>query len=76
MVPRKEDNPNVPISPKEIAEQVSLVAQIGITSVHLHARADDGNPEFKKNRFEKIIELIKQKNPEMVICVTTSGRIV
>jgi uncharacterized protein (DUF849 family) len=76
MIPRKEDNANVPISPKEIAEQVSLVAQIGITSVHLHARADNGDPEFMKNRFERIIELIKQKNPEMVICVTTSGRTV
>jgi len=52
------------------------VSQIGITSVHLHARSDDGNPEYKKARFEKTIELIKNFNPEMVICVTTSGRTV
>jgi len=74
MVPQKSDNPNVPISPEEIAEQVSAVAKIGITSVHLHARDDEGNPEYKKTVFEKTIDLIKQENPEMVICVTTSGR--
>ena len=76
MVPQKADTPHIPITPEEIAEQVNLVSQIGITSVHLHARSDDGNPEYRKARFEKTIELIKNNNPEMVICVTTSGRTV
>jgi len=74
MVPQKVDTPNVPITPEEIAEQVTLAAQIGITSVHLHARKDDGSPESRRGRFEKTIELIKNSNPELVICVTTSGR--
>ena len=74
MVPQKSDTPHIPITPEEIAEQVNLVAQVGITSVHLHARSDDGSPEYKKNRFEKTIELIKNSNPDLVICVTTSGR--
>lgn len=74
MVPQKSQTPHVPISPKEIAEQVHLAAQVGITSVHLHARDEDGNPEWKKENFEKTIELIKNSNPELVICITTSGR--
>jgi len=76
MVPRKSDTPHIPITPVEIAEQVKLAAQLGITSVHLHARNDAGDPEFKRDRFEKTIELIKNSNPELVICVTTSGRVV
>ena len=76
MVPQKADTPHIPITPEEIAEQVHQVSQIGITSVHLHARSDDGNPEYRKSRFEKTIELIKNTNPDMVICVTTSGRTV
>jgi uncharacterized protein (DUF849 family) len=76
MMPQKSDNPSIPISPAEIAEQVDLVAQVGITSVHLHARTDDGSPEYRKAKFEKIIELIKNSNPDLVICVTTSGRTV
>jgi 3-keto-5-aminohexanoate cleavage enzyme len=76
MVPRKSDTPHIPITPEEVAEQVTLASQVGITSVHLHARKDDGTPEYKRDRFEKTIELIKNSNPELVICVTTSGRTV
>ena len=76
MVPQKSDTPHIPITPIEIAEQVNLAAELGITSVHLHARSDDGSPEYLKERFEKTIELIKNSNPELVICVTTSGRVI
>ena len=76
MVPSKADTQYIPISPVEIAEQVNLAAQLGITSVHLHARKDDGTPEYLRARFEKTIELIKKTNPELIICVTTSGRVV
>lgn len=76
MVPQKSDTPHIPISPQEIAEQVNLVSQIGITSVHLHARNEDGSPAWERKNFERTIELIKDKNPELVICVTTSGRTV
>ena len=67
MVPQKSDTPHIPISPQEIAEQVNLVSQIGITSVHLHARNEDGSPAWERKNFERTIELIKDKNPELVI---------
>lgn len=76
MVPQKSDTPHIPLSPLEIAKQVNLVAEIGITSVHLHARNEDGSPAWERENFEKTIELIKNKNPELIICVTTSGRTV
>jgi len=74
MVPQKSDIRHIPITPEEIAEQVNLVSQVGITSVHLHARSDDGSPEYRKARFERTIELIRNTIPDLVICVTTSGR--
>jgi len=76
MVPQKSDTPHIPLSPLEIAKQVNLVAEIGITSVHLHSRNEDGSPAWERENFEKTIELIKNKNPELIICVTTSGRTV
>ena len=76
MVPQKSETQHIPITPREIAEQVNQVAQIGITSVHLHARNDDGSPAWERARFEKTIELIKNTNPDLVICITTSGRTV
>jgi len=74
MVPQKSDTRHIPITPEEIAEQVFLVSQVGITSVHLHARSDDGTAEYRKERFERTIELIRNTNPDLVLCVTTSGR--
>jgi uncharacterized protein (DUF849 family) len=75
MVPQKSDSPFVPISAEEIVTQVREVADLGITSVHLHARDDQGRPVWEKSYFADIIRGIRETNPELVICVTTSGRI-
>ena len=73
MVPQKSDTPHIPISHQEIAKQVSLVSEIGITSVHLHARNDDGSPAWERRSFEKTIELIKNSNPELIIVLRPPG---
>ncbi len=75
MVPRKEQNANVPISPNEIITQIlEIYEDFGLTSVHIHARREDQSPAWEKVYFEKIIEGIRNSAPEIVICVTTSGR--
>ncbi len=74
MVPRRSDSRFVPISPEEISEQVLECASIGITSVHLHARAEDEEPAWEKEYFAEIIARIRVDRPDIVICVTTSGR--
>ena len=48
MVPSKEDNPAVPISPDEIAEDAERCVQAGASIVHLHARDGDGRPTWRK----------------------------
>jgi len=75
MLSRKEQNLNVPISPDEIVSQVlEIYKEIGLTSVHIHARREDQSPAWERSYFEKIIEGIRNSAPEIVICVTTSGR--
>lgn len=75
MVPIKEQNPNVPISASEIICQILEIYQnIGLTSVHIHARREDQSPAWERSYFERIIEGIRNSAPEIVICVTTSGR--
>jgi uncharacterized protein (DUF849 family) len=75
MVPRKDQNPNVPISPDEIVSQaLEVYEEIGLTSVHIHARREDQSPAWERMYFERIIEEIRNSAPEIVICVTTSGR--
>ena len=75
MVPRKEQNRTVPITPSEIVSQVLVIYdELGITSVHIHARREDQSPAWERTYFEKIIEGIRYSAPELVLCVTTSGR--
>ncbi|HEY6256183.1 MAG TPA: 3-keto-5-aminohexanoate cleavage protein, partial [Xanthobacteraceae bacterium] len=40
----KKDNPAIPISPKEIAEEVVRCAGVGASIAHIHARQPDGSP--------------------------------
>ena len=48
MIPTKEMAPHVPVTVEEIIEQVLAAAEIGITSVHLHARdPKTGIPTYK-----------------------------
>jgi 3-keto-5-aminohexanoate cleavage enzyme len=75
MLPSKKDTPYVPINPDEIIEDVRRAYMIGITMVHLHARDEEGRPTHKKDIYARIIEGIRSFAPDLIICVSTSGRI-
>lgn len=75
MIPTKEMTPHVPVSIQEIIEDVHKAYELGITKVHLHAReSDTGVPTYKKEIYAGIIEGIRNYAPELVICVSLSGR--
>jgi len=75
MIPTKEMTPFVPVSVSEIVEDVHLASEIGITMVHLHARDPISQvPTYKKSIYGKIIEGIRKYAPDLVICVSLSGR--
>lgn len=75
MIPTKKINPHTPISANEIVEDVHEAFEIGITTVHLHARDEsNGEPTYKAEVYRKIIEGIRKFTKELVICVSLSGR--
>lgn len=75
MIPTKKMTPHVPISVQEIVEDVLDASELGITMVHLHARDPiSGEPTYKKEIYGKIIEGIRKHAPQLVICVSLSGR--
>jgi len=74
MVPMKADNANVPVTPEEIAEDCRRCHDAGASIVHLHARDDDGTPTYRRERFAEIVSRVRAKAPDLVVCVTTSGR--
>jgi len=75
MVPKRKDSPFVPLEPEAIAEQVHEACQVGITVVHLHAREADGTPSHDAELYADIIGRIRSFAPELVICVSLSGRL-
>jgi uncharacterized protein (DUF849 family) len=64
-----------PLTPSEIIDSVHEANEIGISIVHLHAR-DEVTLEntYKKEVYQKIIEGIKKYCPELLICVSLTGR--
>lgn len=76
MLMKREDTPHVPLTPSEIIEDVRKAYKIGISSVHLHARdIKTYVPCYEKEVFEEIILGIREFAPDLVIAVTTSGRL-
>lgn len=71
----KKDNPNLPITPDEIAEEVLRSYNAGASVVHLHARDEYGKPTQSKKRYQEIIEKIKLKVPDIIIQISTGGAV-
>lgn len=75
MIPVKRQTPYVPISCSEIIDDVLRANELGITIVHLHVRDElTESPTYCKELYAKVIEGIRKEAPELVICVSTSGR--
>lgn len=75
MIPTKDMTPHIPITPDEIINQISEVADLGINMVHLHARDPiTGEPTYKKEVYAEIIRGIKNRHRNLILCVSTSGR--
>ncbi len=74
IIPTKSQTPLVPITPEEIAEDVFKACELGITTVHLHARNDDCSPAYSAERYAEIISKIRKYEKDLVICVSLTGR--
>lgn len=57
----KEQQPNLPITPDEIAKAVYEVYEAGGSMVHIHARENDGTPTQSKDVYGEIKEKIAEK---------------
>ncbi len=74
MVPTRKDTPFVPLAVEEIIEDAIRCTNAGASILHLHARDKNEKPEYRASVFAKIIEGIRRERPDVIICVTTSGR--
>ena len=73
-VPTKKMNPNLPITPEEIARDVRDCADAGACIFHVHARDEMGNPSLDQEIFKMIVRKIKDKAPEVIVQLSTGAR--
>ena len=74
MVPRRARVPDLPVTAEQIIEAAQQCFAAGATIVHLHARAADESPEWRREAYEAFIPEIRASCPGIVVCATTSGR--
>ncbi|MDI6600508.1 MAG: 3-keto-5-aminohexanoate cleavage protein [Thermoanaerobacteraceae bacterium] len=70
--PTKKDNPNIPLTPQEIADDVYESWKAGAAIAHLHMRDDNGNGTMDKDKFQETVKLIKERC-DIILNLTTSG---
>ncbi len=70
----RADNPNLPVTPAEIARAAYDCFLAGAAIVHIHVRAADGTPTQDGEVFKETIALIKEKC-NLVIQVSTGGAV-
>lgn len=73
-VPRKENNPAVPITIAEQVESTQAAFEAGATIAHVHVRNDDQTPTSDPERFAQLQDALRKHCPGMIIQFSTGGR--
>ena len=73
-VPRKKDNPAVPISVAEQVESTHAAHEAGATLVHVHVRNADESSSSDPEKFAALQEGIRKHCPDIIIQFSTGGR--
>ncbi len=72
-VPTKGDNPNLPTTPREIADSIIECYEAGAAVAHIHVRDDADNPTMDIKKFTETVSLVRESQCPIVLNLTTSG---
>ncbi len=70
----KQDNPNLPVTPEEIADSAYEAYLSGAAIIHLHVRDKNGQPTQDRLVFKDTIEK-NRKKCDVIVEVTTGGAV-
>ena len=68
----KHQNPAVPYTPKEFADEAAKSYAAGAAMVHVHARNDAGIPTHEIDRIRATHDAIKEKTPELIVNLSSA----
>ncbi len=73
-LPRKKDNPAVPVTPAEQVESTHEAFEAGASLVHIHVRNADESSGSDPAKFAEIQAGVRKHCPGMIIQFSTGGR--
>lgn len=73
-LPRKADNPAVPVTPSEQIESTHEAFEAGAAIAHIHVREKDESPSSDPTLFAQVQEGVLKHCPGMIIQFSTGGR--
>ncbi len=73
-VPRKEDNPAVPVTVDEQIESTQEAFEAGASLVHVHDRDAEQRPSSDPDKFAAFQEGVRKHCPGMIVQFSTGGR--
>ncbi len=73
-VPRKKDNPAVPVTPAEQIESTQEAFEAGASLVHIHVREKDESSSSDPALFAQVQEGVRKHCPGMIVQFSTGGR--
>ncbi len=73
-LPRKKDNPAVPVTPAEQIESTQEAFEAGASLAHVHVRNPDESPGSDPELFGRVQEGVRKYCPGMIIQFSTGGR--
>src|SRR5258706_9720676 len=73
-VPKKKDNPAVPVTPAEQVESTQQAFEAGASLVHIHVRNPDESPGSDPEMYGRVQEGVRKHCPGMIVQFSTGGR--
>src|SRR6185437_7863090 len=73
-VPKKKDNPAVPVVPAEQVESTHEAFEAGASLVHIHVRNPDESPGSDPELYGRVQEGVRKHCPGMIVQFSTGGR--
>jgi uncharacterized protein (DUF849 family) len=73
-VPRKADNPAVPITVSEQIESSQAAFEAGASIIHCHVRNDDESPSSDPDKFAALKDGLQSHCPGVIVQFSTGGR--
>ncbi len=70
----RKEYPNLPLSPREIAEAAEEAVVAGATVIHLHVRDEEGKPSQRPDLFREVSEQIRNRC-DCILQYSTGGAV-